>query len=107
MNLIQPDQVSSSFVMRNEKAYPVTELGYDRKLEILKQYLATFENFQLIGRSGMFKYKNMDHAIMTGLLAARNILGGNFDVWSVNIDAEYHESGEALSREKDCQLVTT
>jgi hypothetical protein len=45
----------------------------------------------------MFKYNNMDHAIVTGLLAARNVLGGRYDVWSVNIDAEYHESGEVLS----------
>ncbi len=44
----------------------------------------------------MFKYNNQDHAIATGLLAARTALGtGNFDPWLVNIDAEYHEGGEA------------
>jgi hypothetical protein len=42
----------------------------------------------------MHKYNNQDHAMMTGLLAARNILGGHFDVWKVNSDAEYHEEGE-------------
>jgi hypothetical protein len=49
-----------------------------------------------IGRSGMFKYNNQDHAIATGLLAARTVMGtGKFDPWLVNIDAEYHEGGEA------------
>ncbi len=92
MNILKTGQVRSSFVIRNEKAYPVIEIGYEGKLNRLKQYIARFDNFQPIGRSGMFKYNNMDHAIMTGLLAARNVLGGNYDVWSVNIDAEYHES---------------
>jgi len=40
-------------------------------------------------------YNNQDHSMMTGILAARGILGEKADVWSVNIDAEYHESGTA------------
>ncbi|MFH1861288.1 MAG: NAD(P)/FAD-dependent oxidoreductase [bacterium] len=94
MNILQPDQVHSGFVVRNRKAYPVIEIGYEQKINTLKEYIERFKNFQPIGRSGMFRYNNQDHAIVTGLLAARNILGKKFDVWSVNIDAEYHESGE-------------
>ena len=46
----------------------------------------------------MFKYNNQDHAIATGILAARNVLAlGRFDPWLVNIDAEYHETGPAGS----------
>ena len=35
--------------------------------------------------------------MMTAMLTAKNILAGNrqYDVWAVNQDAEYHESGEA------------
>jgi len=45
-----------------------------------------------IGRSGIFKYNNQDHAMATGLYAARTLLGkGNFDPLSVNVDGEYHE----------------
>ncbi len=29
--------------------------------------------------------------MMTALLAARNVLGGDHDLWAVNSDAEYHE----------------
>jgi hypothetical protein len=45
----------------------------------------------------MHKYNNQDHAMMTALLAARNILAGEkkYDVWAVNEDGEYHEAGEA------------
>ena len=100
MKLIQPEQLHSGFIVRNEKAYPVIELGYEKKVAILRNYIAGFKNFHPIGRCGMFKYNNMDHAIVTGLLAARNVLGSRYDVWSVNIDAEYLESGEVLSLDR-------
>jgi protoporphyrinogen oxidase len=55
----------------------------------------------LVGRNGMHKYNNQDHAMMTGMLTARNILAGErlYDVWNVNEDAEYHEAGEPGARE--------
>jgi UDP-galactopyranose mutase len=41
----------------------------------------------------MFKYNNMDHSILTGLLASQNILAGQtvHDIWDVNTEEEYHE----------------
>ena len=52
-----------------------------------------FENLLPIGRAGMFKYNNQDHAMATGLLAARTGLGlARYDPWAVNIDAEYAEA---------------
>ena len=61
-----------------------------------KSWLDQFQNLLPIGRSGMFKYNNQDHAMATGLLAARTALGvQRFDPWLVNIDAEYHECGPA------------
>ena len=50
----------------------------------------------LVGRNGMHKYNNQDHAMMTAMLTARNILAGErvYDVWNVNEDAEYHEAGD-------------
>jgi protoporphyrinogen oxidase len=87
-----PVKMLSGFVVRSEKAYPVIEIGFDRHVATIKAWLDQFENLIPIGRSGMFKYNNQDHAIATGLLAARNVLGiGHYDPWRVNIDAEYHE----------------
>jgi UDP-galactopyranose mutase len=79
-------------VVRSEKAYPVMELGYEQHISIIKSWLKRFTNLLPIGRSGMFKYNNQDHAIATGLLAARMALGiAKCDPWLVNIDAEYLE----------------
>ena len=80
--------------MRSAKAYPVIEIGCQRHVSVIKSWLDRLENLLPIGRSGMFKYNNQDHAIATGLLAARSVLGlGRFDPWLVNIDAEYAEAG--------------
>ena len=68
------------------------ELGYEKHISVIKSWLDRFQNLLPIGRSGMFKYNNQDHAIATGLLAARTALGlAKFDPWLVNIDAEYLE----------------
>ncbi|PZN97539.1 MAG: hypothetical protein DCF31_00005, partial [Alphaproteobacteria bacterium] len=56
-----------------------------------------YPGLHLIGRNGMHKYNNQDHAMMTAMLTVRNILAGEqlYDVWQVNQDAEYHEDGAA------------
>jgi protoporphyrinogen oxidase len=96
MKIVEPASVKQAFVVRSEKAYPVIERGFQEKIALVKGWLDELENFLPIGRSGMFKYNNQDHAIMTGLLAARTALGiGKYDPWLVNIDGEYHEEGEA------------
>jgi protoporphyrinogen oxidase len=85
-------RVIHSDVSRNPKAYPVIKTGYEKDINIIKNWLATKENLTAIGRSGMFKYNNQDHAMATGIYAVRNLLGeGNYDPWEVNVDGEYHE----------------
>ncbi len=87
-----PDQLRGSFVVRSEKAYPVMDTAHLERVAMLRGWLEQFENLLPIGRSGMFKYNNQDHAMATGLLASRTALGqGRFDPWCVNIDAEYLE----------------
>jgi len=81
-----------SAVSRNAKAYPVIKTGYQMHIEVIKEWLSSLHNITAIGRSGMFKYNNQDHAMATGLYAARTLLGiGDFDPWEVNVDGEYHE----------------
>jgi protoporphyrinogen oxidase len=96
IGLITTDQVRSGFVVRSEKAYPLMETGHQAHVATLRAWLDQLENLLPIGRSGMFKYNNQDHAMATGLLAARTALGvAKFDPWAVNIDAEYAEDGRA------------
>ena len=84
--------VVHSEISRSSKAYPVIKTGFQVHIDIIKEWLSSLPNITAIGRSGMFKYNNQDHAMATGLYAARTLLGlGNFDPWEVNIDGEYHE----------------
>jgi protoporphyrinogen oxidase len=95
LGLAESAKVIDGCVVRMKKAYPVYDDEYATHVETVRRFLETeVPNLQLIGRNGMHKYNNQDHAMMTGLLAARNILGAHFDVWKVNSDAEYHEEGE-------------
>ena len=65
---------------------------YRQQLDMVRSYLATFRNLQTIGRAGMHRYNNMDHSMLTGILAAKNVLGETHDLWDVNADQTYHES---------------
>jgi protoporphyrinogen oxidase len=85
-------------VIRQRKAYPVYDDSYATHVETVRAGIeAHCENLHLVGRNGMHKYNNQDHAMMTAMLTAQNIIAGKnlFDVWQVNQDAEYHESGGA------------
>jgi protoporphyrinogen oxidase len=86
----EPD-IQDGFVVRYAKAYPVYEDGYQQHMSVLKAWLAQFPNLYCIGRYGQFRYNNMDHAMMTGILAARRMLGMEVDPWSVNAEGEYLE----------------
>ncbi len=85
-------KVIHSAVSKNPKAYPVIKTGYEDHIDVIRQWINSQLQITAIGRSGMFKYNNQDHAMATGLYAARNYLGlGDYDPWEVNVDGEYHE----------------
>ncbi|MDN5939393.1 MAG: FAD-dependent oxidoreductase [Salinisphaera sp.] len=79
-------------VFRVPKSYPVYDADYAEQLAVLRAYVDGFENLQTIGRNGLHRYNNQDHAMLTGMLAVRNLLdGAEHDLWAVNADQEYHE----------------
>jgi len=79
-------------VFRNEKAYPVYDAGYRDCLATVRTFVDGLENLQTIGRNGLHRYNNQDHAMLTGVLATRNLLlDQQNDLWSVNTEQEYHE----------------
>ncbi len=89
----QTCKVLQGNVIRYKKAYPVYDNYYLKNIKKIKEFIKSLPNLQVIGRYGMFSYNNMDHSIYTGMLAARNILFGDYyDIWSVNQDEEYHEA---------------
>jgi protoporphyrinogen oxidase len=85
-------------VVRQKKAYPVYDDDYARNVAIIRRELETrYPNLHVVGRNGMHKYNNQDHAMMTAMLCVENILADAklYDLWQVNSDAEYHEGGIA------------
>ena len=84
--------VIDSLVMRQAKAYPLYDTQYERHLKMLRAYIEDLQNLQTVGRNGLHRYNNMDHAMHTGILAARNILGASHCLWSVNEEKRYLEA---------------
>jgi protoporphyrinogen oxidase len=93
LGLIEPGDVEAGYVVRVLKAYPFYDFTYKANVEIIRQYLeAAAPNVHLVGRNGMHKYNNQDHSMYTAMLTVDNIFGAANDVWSVNVEEEYHES---------------
>ncbi len=105
LGLCDYGRVREGSVVRVEKAYPVYDPGYQVKLDTIRLALGELSNFQVVGRNGMHKYNNQDHSMMTALLAVRNLQGGRFDLWKVNTDAEYHEEGDASSKDRSGRIT--
>ena len=75
-----------------EKSYPVYNSNYAGHLEVIRNYINSLENFQTIGRNGLHRYNNQDHAMLTGMYAVRNMLfDETTNLWEINADQEYHE----------------
>jgi protoporphyrinogen oxidase len=92
IGLVAPRDVEDGCVFRVPKSYPVYDSDYREGLATIKAFVNGLENFQTIGRNGLHRYNNQDHAMLTGLYAARNLaLGETNDLWNVNVDDEYHE----------------
>jgi protoporphyrinogen oxidase len=84
--------IEDGCVVRVPKSYPVYDSEYRDYLAIIRDFVDGLENVQTIGRNGLHRYNNQDHAMLTGMLAVRNLLlSEQNDLWSVNTDQEYHE----------------
>ena len=103
LGFCRADEIDDAAVVRAPKAYPMYDPGYQDAVNVLRDWLKSLGNLQLIGRNGMHRYNNQDHSMMTAMLAVENIYGGSYDLWKVNIDAEYHEEqteGEVAEADK-------
>ena len=74
LGLIRRHEVVDGVVVRVPCAYPMFEIGYAGACAVISDYLAQFSNLHVIGRTGGFRYCNMDHAIESGLDAAQTVL---------------------------------
>ncbi|MBC8414687.1 FAD-dependent oxidoreductase [bacterium] len=74
LGLINKNEVIDKCIVRTPKAYPLFEVGYSNYYAKILGYLGNFSNLHITGRTGMFKYYNMDRAIESGIEAAEDVL---------------------------------
>jgi len=96
LDLASADDVIDSYVVRQPMAYPIYDQEYEKNLGVIKDFLGPIENLQTIGRNGLHRYNNMDHSMLTGMLAAENICSTqiNVNLWEVNEDPKYLEEDD-------------
>lgn len=93
LSLVPIGVVESGHVVRMPKAYPVYDRDYAANVAVIREWLEReLPTIHPVGRNGMHRYNNQDHSMMTAMLAAENVAThAGHDVWSVNVDDEYHE----------------
>ncbi len=101
LGLVKAADVERGYVVRQPKAYPLYDDRYRDNVDVLRVWLdANTPNVHPVGRNGMFRYNNQDHSMYTAMLTADNIAtGSRHDVWTVNVEEEYHEEGEGVGPE--------
>jgi len=92
LNLVDASKVEDGYVVRMPKAYPFYDWEYKENVAVLRKWLEEHTpNVHPVGRNGMHRYNNQDHSMYTAMLSVENIFGADHDVWSVNVEEEYHE----------------
>ncbi len=100
IGLAPADAVIDGCVIREPKAYPVYDGDYMVALDVIRDWLDKVQNLQTVGRNGLHRYNNQDHSMLTAMLAVRNLMGENHDLWQVNVERSYHEEFTTDRRQK-------
>ena len=80
LGFINNSEVFDTLVLRIPNAYPLFEVGYRQHCQNIARYLQGFGNLQLAGRTGSFRYYNMDKAMLSGIQAAEQCLGQTLEL---------------------------
>ncbi len=93
LGLVDREHVQAGYVVRMAKAYPFYDEHYEANVATIVAWLDRHApNVHPVGRNGMHRYNNQDHSMYTAMLTAENVaVGTTHDVWSVNVEQEYHE----------------
>jgi len=73
--LFKDDEIEDYIIKKVENAYPIYGVDFEKNVSIIIDYLARYNNLYLAGRTGTFKYLNMDDCIEEGMrvsLAIKN-----------------------------------
>lgn len=106
LGFVESHECEGATVIRTRFAYPVYDLDYFRKLDVINGYLAEFEGLHISGRGGIFRYNNADHSIEMGLMLGQRLLGYDIDHMAVNTEADYHEIKDSEEPIRDRYILT-
>ena len=81
LGLVQREDITRGFVIRQSNAYPVYAEDHHKNLQVIRDFIGTIGNLQTIGRNGMHRYNNMDHSMFMGMLSAKNVTGERHHLW--------------------------
>lgn len=73
LGLIEIDEVRGHHSARVADAYPVFTVGFQRPLKAVTEHLTAIANLRLLGRTGAYRYDNMDQVIDAALTLAREV----------------------------------
>lgn len=100
IGFLSPSDVLDGTVIRMAKAYPAYTGTYGG-LARVRAYTDSIDNLFLIGRNGMHRYNNMDHSMLSAMVAVDTIVGNvksKDAIWRINTERRYQES--------DCQTAS-
>jgi len=92
IGVVDKKNISDAVRVKIKKAYP-SYFGTYEQFDKVKDFLCSFNNLYCMGRNGQHRYNNMDHSMLTAMLAADSIRTGKGkdDIWDVNTEKSYHE----------------
>lgn len=94
INIVKKENILDSCCLKVKKAYPAY-FGVYKDFNVVEDHLKSISNLYCVGRNGQHRYNNMDHSMVTAMVAASIILGEDKynvdDLWNVNTEKDYHE----------------
>ena len=92
MGIIKKEYVIDSTCHKLKKAYPAYFDSY-KDFPLLKSWLCEIKNLYCIGRNGQHRYNNMDHSMLTSIVAVDSLINNKNkdECWLVNAEKDYIE----------------
>lgn len=80
LGLCRRREVVDGKVERVPQAYPLYDVDYRAHVDTVSRFFAGFANLRLIGRNGMHRYVNQDHAMISARRAVAGVLKADKDI---------------------------
>jgi UDP-galactopyranose mutase len=81
-------------IVRSPFAYPICDPARDAGVARVRDFLRRdYPSLHPIGRNGMQRYDNQDHAMLSAMRSVARYFGADVDPWRGNTDRGHHEVG--------------